>query len=241
MSILKGRHQLQYGTTTIEYELMYSKRKTLAIHVYPDGSVVVDAPFETDLKAVETKILKRAAWILRQKQQFQSYAVARALPRRYVSGESFAYLGRHYRLKLVENPVRHVVLSRGYLTVGVPDTQDKAQVSELVDRWYRSHAKRIFAERLAIIYPRVEFLGVPYPALSIRAMKSRWGSCTSAGNILLNINLIQVPKPLIDYVLIHELCHLKEHNHSYAFYALLDRAQPNWREVRQRLNQMEII
>lgn len=240
MSILKGLQQLQYGTTTIEYELTYSKRKTLAIHVYPDGSVVVDAPLETDIEAVEAKVRKRAAWILRQQQQFQTYATTKVLPHRYVSGESFAYLGRHYRLKVIEDPVRRVVLSRGYLTVSVPDTQDKVQVSALVDRWYRSHARRIFAERLAIIYPRVAFLGIPYPALSIRVMKLRWGSCTPSGKLILNLKLIQVAKPLIDYVIVHELCHLKEHNHSAAFYALLGRVQPGWQEQRLRLNQVEV-
>lgn len=240
MSILKGPQQVQYGTTTIEYELTYSKRKTLAIHVYPDGSVVVDAPIESDLVAVEVRVLKRAAWILRQQQQYKTYAVAKALPRRYVSGESFAYLGRHYRLKLIEDQVRRVVLSRGYLTVSVPDTTDKSLVSDLLERWYRGHAQRVFAERLAINYPRVGFLGILYPTLTIREMKSRWGSCTPSGKLILNLKLIQVPKPLIDYVIVHELCHLKQHNHSSSFYTLLDRIQPGWREQRQLLNEYEL-
>jgi predicted metal-dependent hydrolase len=86
----------------------------------------------------------------------------------------------------------------------------------------------------------MEVLNIPYPPLSIRQMKSRWGSCTASGPIILNLTLIQVPKDLIDYVVIHELCHLKEHNHSAAFYALLERVLPDWEDRRTRLNQIEL-
>src|SRR5664279_5997917 len=100
MSILQGLQRVGFGTTTIEFELTYSKRKTLAIHVFPDRSVVVDAPIDTSLADVEARVLKRAAWILRQQREFADHPKAQPLPRRYVSGESFRYLGRHYRLKV---------------------------------------------------------------------------------------------------------------------------------------------
>ncbi len=234
-----GQHRVQYGTTPIDYELTFSERKTLAIHVYPDGSVLVDAPPDSPLTDIEQKVLKRAGWILRQRREFQQYAVPRPLPRRFVSGEAYRYLGRQYRLKVVADTVERVRLSRGYLTVSLADTGDKARIAHLLDEWYRSHARRVFAERLAACFPRVESLGIAYPQLVIREMKSRWGSCTPGGRILLNLKLIQAPKDLIDYVVLHELCHLKEHNHSPAFYALLDRVLPDWKERRERLNGYE--
>ncbi len=240
MTILGGQHSVQFGTTTIDYELTFSERKTLAIHVYPDGSVVVDAPVGSNLQAVEAKVKKRAGWVLRQQRQFQTFAVPNPLPRQYVSGESHRYLGRQYRLKVVADEVERVRLSRGYLTVSVADVSYTGHIEKLVTAWYRHQAKRVFDERLKLCFPRVEALGILYPPLSIRQMKSRWGSCTSAGAILLNLTLIQVPKDLIDYVVIHELCHLKEHNHSPSFYALLERVLPDWKEQRKHLNQIEL-
>jgi predicted metal-dependent hydrolase len=131
-------------------------------------------------------------------------------------------------------------MSRGLLTVGVHDPAGKARIAQLIDRWYRRHARRVFEERLKACYPRVESMGIPYPDLAMRTMKSRWGSCSAAGRMTLNLKLIQVPRSMIDYVILHELCHLKEHNHSPAFYALLDRVLPDWRERRERLNQLEL-
>ena len=240
MTILKGQHSLQYGTTTIQYELTYSDRKTLAIHVFPDGSIVVDAPLGSELAAVTAKVRKRAAWILRQQRQFEDYAPPTPLPCRYVSGESYRYLGRQYQLKVVEDQVERTVLKRGYLTVGLKDPTDKRKIAQLIDTWYRTHAHRVFDERLQACFPRVESLGIAAPQLSIRAMKSRWGSCSAARRITLNLRLVQVPKHLIDYVIVHELCHLKVHNHSPDFFALLDRVLPDWRERRQALNAMDV-
>ena len=185
MSILGGQHRLQFGKSAINYELTYSQRKTLGIHVYPDSSVLVDAPIGTSLPEVEQKIYKRAGWIIRQQHQFLDYPAAQFLPRRYVSGETYRYLGRQYRLKLVASLVERVVLSCGYLAVDVPDTSDKKRVAHLVDRWYRSHARRVFEERLMLCYPRVEPFGVIYPTLRMRSMKLRWGSCSAAGRISL--------------------------------------------------------
>lgn len=239
MKVVGGSYRVQFGTSTIEYEMIFSDRKTLAIHVYPDGSIVVDAPEGSELETIEQRVLKRASWILRQQREFESYASPNPLPRRYVSGESYRYLGRQYRLKLIEDAVERVILSRGYITVRIPDSSDKQHIGELLDAWYLSHAKRVFAERLKVCYPRVEGLGIPYPDLAIRDMKARWGSCSAKGRITLNGRLIQVPKDLIDYVILHELCHLKEYDHSPTFYALLERVLPDWEERRQKLNQIE--
>ena len=106
----------------------------------------------------------------------------------------------------MEGTVERVVLNRGSLTVDVPDTNDKTHVAHLIDRWYRNRARRVFEERLTVCYPRVALLGISYPELDIRDMKLRWGSCSKSGRISLNPKLIQVPKNLIDYVILHELC-----------------------------------
>lgn len=240
MTLLGGEQVVQFGTTQIVYELTYAERKTLAIHVYPDGSVVVNAPVGSLLEEVAAKVKKRGGWILRQQRQFESYAAPNPLSKQYVSGEAYRYLGRQYRLKVVVDAVERVRLSRGYLTVSLADTGDKAHIETMITAWYRQQAKRVFAERLKVCFPRVEELGIVYPMLSIRQMKARWGSCTADGKIILNLMLIHVPKHLIDYVVLHELCHLVEHNHSGAFYGLLARVLPDWEERRKELNQMEL-
>ncbi|CAG0966779.1 hypothetical protein ANRL2_01324 [Anaerolineae bacterium] len=240
MTILGGTHQVKFGASTIEYELVYAPRKTLSIHVHPDSSVIVKAPLGADAPRIEAFVLKKAAWVLKHQRQFQDYPVANPLPRRYVSGEAYRYLGRQYRLKVVEDGIERVQLSRRFLTVSVADTGDKKRIAELLDGWFHAQAKRIFEERLAVCFPRVESLGIEYPKITIREMKARWGSCSANRNISLNLKLIHVPKELIDYVILHELCHLKELNHSAKFYALLDKVLPDWRECKWRLDAMPL-
>ncbi len=234
------QYQLRFGDALIEYNVTYAARKTLAINVHPDLQVSVVAPMTATLSAIETKVRKRAAWILRQQQELELF-LPQTPPRRYVSGETHRYLGRQYRLKVRQGELASVKLTRGFLTVLTPDKTDRVQVQALVEGWYRTQARRVLPERLAAMLPRFVRVGAPKePQVSIRTMKSRWGSCTEVGVITLNLKLMQVPKPYIDYVLVHELCHLVEHNHSQRFYRLLDRMMPDWRTRRERLNQVEV-
>ena len=233
-----SEHRIQYGETTIEYDLTYAPRKTLAIHVYPDLRVSVVAPEATAMEAIEARVRKRASWILRQQRELDLY-LPHTPPRQYVSGETHRYLGRQYRLKIVTSDQERVKLERGYLYVFTPMKADREHVQALVEAWYRKQAQRVFTERLEALLPRFERLTLPSPRLVIRQMKSRWGSCTEGGTISLNLKLMQVPKKSIDYVIVHELCHLVEHNHSRRFYQLLDRVMPDWRERRRQLNQAD--
>ena len=230
---------IQYGTTTIQYDLQFAPRKTLGIDVHPDLSVSVIAPEGSALTDIEARVMKRAAWILRRQREFALY-LPHLPQRRYVSGETHRYLGKQYRLKVVEGTDERVKLTRGRLFVYTEDSQNKERIHILLTSWYRSHAQHVFTQRLDACFPRVAKYGLDYPDVEIRQMEKRWGSCTAEGKVLLNLKLIQVPKKLIDYVIMHELCHLKEHHHGPSFYALLDRAMPDWRKRRQRLNEMDV-
>ena len=229
---------IQYGNATIHYQLSYARRKTLAISVHPDLRVTVKAPEETQIEDVEARVRKRAPWILRQQRDFERY-LPHLPPRQYVSGETHRYLGRQYRLKVVEDQEERVKLTRGRFFIHVRDKADTDRVKTLLDGWYRRHARRVFGERLDVCYPKAERLGAPYPEIAIRVMKTRWGSCSSPDRIALNLKLIQVPKTYIDYVVMHEVCHLIERNHSPRFHELLDRAMPDWRERKWRLDAYE--
>ncbi len=136
-------HTLQYGTSTIAYRVRYTERTTLAIHVHPDARVTVEAPHGTDLAVIAERVHKRAPWILRQQRRFRHYVVEQP-PREYVSGETHYYLGRQYRLKVLQSATRResARMSRGRILIYVQDTHDRERVRRLLEGWYRKQAKR---------------------------------------------------------------------------------------------------
>ncbi|MCU0465920.1 MAG: M48 family metallopeptidase [Anaerolineae bacterium] len=234
-----GLHQITYGTTDLTFTLLYSKRKTLGIRIHPDRTVTVDAPTGTPLERVREVVQRKGAWITRKLREFEAYTQPVAQPRQYISGEVYRYLGQQIRLKVETGTPVRVILTEEVLAVTAPTA---GHVASLVQGWYRRQAERVFAERMTVCLPLADALGIPRPEkLTVREMKTRWGSCSGRGRITLNLRLVQVETDLIDYVILHELCHLKELNHSKRFYALMTHILPDWKEKRQRLNRSPII
>ncbi len=179
-------YSIQYGSTTIDYDLAFVPRKTLGIAVRPDLTVGVRAPLGTALEDVEAVVKKRSAWILKQQRELVRY-LPHLPPRQYVSGESHRYLGRQYRLKVNAGPENEsgVQQTRNTLEVTVADPADREHVKELLDAWYHARAGEIFAARLAACYPKVRHLSLPYPQLAVQEMRSRWGNCDPNDRITL--------------------------------------------------------
>lgn len=227
------KEKLIYGSTTIHFELTYSKRKTLGITVLPDLSVQVKAPNEASREKIFEKVEKRAAWIIEQKRYFLSFS-----PRKkaylYKSGESHYYLGRQYMLKIVQDKKEDVTYKGRYLLVETLDKSPK-NVERLLDRWYRDRAKLKFAEIAEPLIMKFDKYDVKPNNLYIQKMETRWGSCSTSGNIILNPELIKAPRACIEYVIIHELCHLLHRNHSQAFFRLLSKEMPDWQKWKDRL------
>lgn len=234
-----SEHLLQYGQTSIPYHLSYTNRQTLAIHVHPDLHVTVEAPLDSEFPEIEKRLHKKAAWILRQQRNFRRYSFE-IPPRQYVSGETHRYLGRQYRLRVIEDdiPIELVRMDRGILTIYTNDKSTK-HVKGVYIKWLRERAQIIFAEQVAKWYPRFERFGIEHPKIKVRQMRSQWGSCSAKGRMTLNLKLVMVPKQFIDYVIVHELCHLIEHNHGAAFYALMSKIMPDWEDKRDELNRFE--
>lgn len=230
-------HQIQFGSQAITYELQLMQRKTLSISVHPDLSVIVKAPENTKLEDIEKKVYHRAKWILNQQRRFEIY-LPDVPPRKYISGESHRFLSRQYRLKIIKNDTEHIKLSRQFLEVYTSDTSP-TNARILVENWYREQANQIFQERLSACYAKLAREKIPYPKISIRRMQSSWGSCSAKGTISLNIKLIQVPIEFIDYVIVHELCHLKHLHHEPEFYKLLSRVIPGWEGKKDKLNRFD--
>ena len=234
----RRQYSVFFGQTEIDYSVNFCERKTLAIHVYPDGNVIVDAPILASNQAIADKVKKKAPWIFKQKLKFESYPPVLS-QRRYVSGETHRYLGRQYRLKVIKEKNECVKLLHGHLLIETNNPENRLHVKTLLQQWYRLRAKMIFSERYDFCIQQIANLGIEhYQGIQLRFMPKRWGSCTGKGHIILNPELIAAPKDCIDYVITHELCHLKERNHSQAFYKLLTIVMKDWELRRKRLNEM---
>ena len=226
---------LQYGGQEIRYEIVRRPRKTLEIAVEPDASVVIAAPEDATLDAIEAKLRKRAAWVTRQQRYFSQF-LPRTPERRFIAGETHLYLGRQYRLKVVSNVQESVKLVRGFIVVQTHRPNRPEVTRDLVEEWYRGRAHIKFAERIELclgLFPEPEAFRPK--ELIVRQTQQRWGSMSPAGRLLLNRRLVQAPVDAIDYVITHELCHFAEPHHGPAFFKLLDRVMPDWDRRKQRL------
>jgi len=211
----------------------------LAISVYPDLSVKVKAPKSKNVVQIKQRVQRRAPWILKQ-QYFFSIYLPKQPPREYVNGETHYYLGRQYRLKVKTSSEEGVKLRGKYFHVQTKNKKARDRIKSQLEHWYRSHARKIFQERLMGCYDKLRKHEAPLPQIRIRYMSSRWGSCNRNGKIILNMHLIKAPSHCIDYVITHELCHLKHHNHSRAFYNLLNQVMPDWNLRKKRLELVQI-
>lgn len=225
---------VKYGSQQIEFQLKYSNRKTLGITVKPDLSVIVAAPISASLQTIREKTLKKAYWIIKNQNYFENFHPLTP-PRKYLNGESHLYLGRHYRLKIRKSLRSEVKIGSGFMIVGLNNHFDKSAVQKTIESWYRERAEIIFNKILTDLHPVLEKNQIPNKPLSIRFMKSRWGSCTASKRIIINTNLIKAPKKCIEYVIIHEMCHLKQPNHGKAFYNLQSKLMPDWEYWKNKL------
>lgn len=215
-----------------------SQRRTLAISVLPDGGLELVAPEGASLAAIAARVQKRLSWIHRQRCQFKEWNASRP-PLRYTSGATHRYLGRQYRLKVLRGERSEVALRGGYLHV-VSSKPGEEGVRQALDEWYRRQARHQFERRLAAWEPWCRRHQLPQPKMRLRSMSKRWGSAARNGVIYLNPELVRAPSACIDYVIVHEICHLKHHHHGKAFYSELRSLCPDWAARKKRLESMEI-
>lgn len=226
---------IEYGKEKIGYEVLFlASRRTLGIEVHPEGRVLVRAPVGCPELLIAERMQKRAGWISRQLAEFERYR-PRTPARQYVSGESHLYLGRQYRLRLLMSDMASVKLIRGRLLVSLPDTADPDRVKIMLHRWYLERAHAIFGDVLEACLPR--FPEIERPRVIVRTMQSRWGSLSRAGTMTLNVNLVRASRSCIEYVVMHELCHIKQRDHDAHFYMLLGQVMPDWEQRKRRLEE----
>jgi len=232
--IHSNKHSIVYGRKTIDFSLLYCDRKTMEIAVNPDCTVIVKAPVHSDIALIEKKIMKRARWIIRQLNYFKQFN-PKTPDRCYVNGETHLYLGKQYRLKLATGTKNSVKLSCGFFHITCRNEPTPNTAKKLLNQWYSEKAQLQFAESLDRCWKKFLWLDIDQPKLSIKRMQKRWGSLSGKGTVTLNTDLIRAPKECIDYVVTHELCHLKFHDHSPEFYRLLDLSLPGWEKIKHKL------
>ncbi|PPK50477.1 M48 family metallopeptidase [Marinobacter persicus] len=232
-------YRCQYGDRAFRYHLCYlsgHKRASIKAHVHPNGQVQVDAPEGAGLSAIKAAVQRRARWILKHLDDIEE-RTRYVQPRQWVSGESQLYLGRRYVLKVIDDPDQRRVTCKligGQLRVQGKDLSPK-RTQKAVSQWYRDKARDVFERRLKLMVDALPWAQA-VPPWRIMEMQTQWGSCSPEGAVLLNPHLVKAPTRAIDYVLLHELCHLQEHNHSPRFYGLLDRFMPEWRSIKEQLD-----
>lgn len=213
------------------------RRRTASISVKPDCSVQVMVPATLSDQKIDELVKRKSRWIRNKIAQFQEIQ-RNSKEKEYVSGESFTYLGRNYRLKVVtgdpeENPVK---LMNGKFYVHIPDYVTKEERVELVKNqlsiWYQEHAVTRLREK---VRRYAKQMGVDPHSVGIKGYKSRWGSCHSDGRVYFNWRIIVAPHSIVDYVVVHELCHLVHHDHSKKFWKLLGTIIPDYAERKEWL------
>jgi predicted metal-dependent hydrolase len=214
------------------YTVERRAKKTLEIAVLPDSTIFVSAPMDASEEAIERRVRKRSKWIRAQLAYFREFE-PKMPPRHYVAGETQLYLGKRYRLRILAGE-EQVRIDTGYLAVRAPDPAPSS-VERSLRAWYRESAERVFPPMLDAQWDRFDYIGEDRPRLCVKILKRRWGSLSERGALTLNLDLIQVPRACIEYVICHELCHLKHRGHGPGFYSLLARMMPDWRERKQRL------
>ncbi|TNF81437.1 MAG: M48 family peptidase [Gammaproteobacteria bacterium] len=225
-----------------------SRRKTrIGLAFDPAGLVILEAPMEASFEDLTSVIAEHGRWLRHRLASVQEDARC-VSPPSYADGELLQFLGEAYELSVLTGPrritrrekesqqrlfqdVRGIV---GTITVRLPDTEARL-VKKAIDRWYKKEAERLFSESLHRLR-ELPWLDTWCGEWRVRFMRSQWGSCSASGKIVLNTHLAKVPERLIDYVVLHELCHLVHHDHSHRFYALMRAHMPDWETRREELD-----
>ncbi|WP_222165315.1 M48 family metallopeptidase [Edaphocola aurantiacus] len=225
---------IQFGSRTIGFRLEYSDRKSLGITVTPEMEVLVKAPLATSVEKVKEKIKKKAPWIIKQQSFFLSFQ-PKTPKRKYISGETHLYLGRQYRLLVQIGEQESVKLRGKFIEV---TAKEKSRAKSLLQDWYLQHATSKFHAIATPLIDKFRKYKVAPGSIVLRSMPTRWGSCTPTGKIILNPELIKAPKGCIEYVIIHELCHLIHHDHTQKFIDLQTKEMKDWERWKMKLEKL---
>lgn len=208
------------------HQTIRSQRKTLALIVKPDGSLIVRAPLRSSEKSIREFVENNARWI--EKKQAQVREIIPVARKQYIPGEMFMYLGNCYPLEIVKDQKKPLLLTENFKLA--ESAQSYANL--IFERWYRRQAREVLNERVNLYAGQHDFR---YEKIRITSARSRWGSCSANGSLNFSWRLIMTPLETIDYVVIHELVHTMIHNHSKRFWKKVEKILPNYKEHKKWL------
>jgi predicted metal-dependent hydrolase len=228
-----SQKKFKYGKYEYNYFLQKLDRKTLSMTVYPSLHILVKCPIDCSEERLNDFLKRKWLWLDRQLKFFKQFKEERS-PKEYISGESFLYLGRQYKLEVKQGKENKVTFSKGriHLTT-LCDPRDGLINKEILKKWYKDRAKEVFIERYEQILKNFRF--EHKPEIILREMPKRWGSFVANKKIILNPQLIKSSKDCIDYVITHELCHVTHKRHSTQFYRKLTHKYPHWEKIKDKL------
>lgn len=218
----------------IEFKVVYSKRRTIGISVHTDSTVIVRVPHLTSMKTISRIVKEKYEWVVKHRDNYRNLD-NNNLKRSYTSGEIHFFRGKEFILKIEESTRYSVRFLENKIEIGTDKTNDPDFIRKLLYAGYKNEAQKYFPQLLSKVLTEHQIYGFKPAKLIIRTMKRRWGSCSNKGVITLSTELIKLSDLYIEYVIIHELCHLKHHNHGPNFYNLLSQVFPEWKTVRKEL------
>jgi predicted metal-dependent hydrolase len=232
--VVTSNKQLLKVSSEIQYRIIFSRRRTISLIVSPDKGVVVRAPYRTSLKSIDRFVQEKSGWI-RKHLERHSELTRINTGKEYSDGESHLYMGKEYYLKIVGSDKLFIRQYEDIIEAGTKDTGDILKIKVLLDKWYQQKAQDVFGAKLEELVNRFINYSFSPTGFAVRPLKSRWGSCSSGGRITISSELIKLDPRYAEYVIVHELCHLKHHNHGKEFYRLLEELIPDYRGIRKEL------
>lgn len=218
---------------SIHYELIRSKRKTADIVIERDGSLMVRVPEDTPVETVENIVHSKRLWIYKNLAEWRDLNATKVI-REYRNGEGFLYLGRSYRLTLVAQQQQDLILKNGRLSLrrDIVDTGDSERIQSAFRDYYIKQGEQRISQRVAYYAPKV---GVDIKSVSVKELGHRWGSCSPSGNLSFHWKCMMAPPTIIDYIVVHELCHRHHLDHTVAFWNELDKILPDYHDRKEWL------
>lgn len=213
-------------------KIVRSNRKTIGLQITTRGEIIVRAPNQTSLRDIEKVLDKSKRWIDKKLQKV-SLIQAKIRPKNFTEGEEFLYLGEKYKLVFRKSTSKTLDLHDNFIIDEKLINQPK-RICEAFESWYREEMRSYASDKISI-YAKI--LEVSPNKIRISGAKTRWGSCSGKRNLNFCWRLIMAPEEIVDYVIVHELCHLREMNHSKNFWGLVDDIFPDWKEKRKWLKQ----